>query len=245
MEISRRIITANLPGPPQTKPLRHPEAKILSVRFQNFSAAMNFLSVSFYAVFIISLSSASHDLESYLNLKKVSRGLCPKQVNSTVPKCVELVRRLEQVHDLVLSEVLDDEGSGGDEEGSEDDEPLKNPLLSTTFDILEALERSNTSSCADLGKIAKSILKALRRTTTYLEKNNQEDHYLTLFIFSVLILGLLLFFQVYTCVYGFIKERKIRKANREVERARSLYENLHAIHRRAHPVGQPQELREF
>ena len=206
---------------------------------------MNFLSVSFYAVFIISHSSASYDLESYLNLKKVSRGLCPKQVNSTVPKCVELVQRLEQVHDLVLSEALDEEESGGDEEESEDDELLKNPLLSTTFDILEALEKSNATSCADLGKIAKSILKVLRKTTTYLEKSNQENHYLTLFIFSVLILGLLLFFQVYTCVYGFLKERKIRKANREVERARSLYENLHAIHRRSRPVDQPQELREF
>ena len=112
---------------------------------------MNFLYVLLSILSAFPFSHATHTLESYQNLRAVSiKALYPRQANSTVPQCIELIQRLQKIHNLVLKNTLEQEDEVDGEEESEDGERLQGPLLTSAFDLLEVIERSNTTSCADI-----------------------------------------------------------------------------------------------
>ena len=111
---------------------------------------MNFLYVLLSILSAFPFPHATHTLESYQNLRAVSEALCPRQANSTVPQCIELIQRLQKIHNLVLKNTLEQEDEVDGEEESEDGERLQGLLFTSAFDLLEVIERSNTTSCADI-----------------------------------------------------------------------------------------------
>ena len=112
---------------------------------------MNFLYVLLSILSAFPFSHATHTLESYQNLRAVSiKALYPRLANSTVPQCIELIQRLQKIHNLVLKNTLEQEDEVDGEEESEDGERLQGLLLTSAFDLLEVIERSNTTSCADI-----------------------------------------------------------------------------------------------
>ena len=56
------------------------------------------------------------------------------------------------------------------------------------------------------------------------------DHYFAMFVFSSVIMILLLISQTYHCCLGHIKDHRVRVSNREAQRANNLYHNLQRIH---------------
>ena len=177
---------------------------------------------------VFPLSLSIHSLQSYQKLHSVSLTLCPKQTNSTNPQCITFLEKLKKIQSSLLEESLGSE----DEDGAEEESgAVTGPLLEGALTLLNALEdEGQSANCSDPGELAKLILRSLQKVSSSLSERNYDTHYLVLFTSTAIILGLLLFSQVYHCIVGHLKDRKVKRATREASRARALYSNLQQIH---------------
>ena len=178
---------------------------------------------SYASLFFITPSSPMHSLASYHKLKNVSLSLCPLQAESTTPQCLTIIEKLAEIRaNLIDSSIKGVEGE--DEEGTAEEED-------TILDVPE--DQELTPSCIP-EEMASILLTSLREVSTQLSDKGYDKHYLILLIFSAVILGLLLSSQTYHCIISHLKDRKLRRANREASRAQALYTNLQQIHRHNH-----------
>ena len=177
---------------------------------------------------VFPLSLSIHSLQSYQKLHSVSLTLCPEQTNSTNPQCITFLEKLKKIQSSLLEESLGSE----DEDGAEEESgAVTGPLLEGALTLLNALEdEGQSANCSDPGELAKLILRSLQKVSSSLSERNYDTHYLVLFTSTAIILGLLLFSQVYHCIVGHLKDRKVKRATREASRARALYSNLQQIH---------------
>ena len=190
---------------------------------------------SYASLFFITSSSPMHSLASYHKLKDVSISLCPLQNESTTPQCLTLIEKLAEIRaNLIDSSIGGVEGEG--EEVIAKEEDLNQPLFEETLAILDTPEDQELTPSCIPGEMASILLTSLREVSTKLSDKDYDKHYLILLIFSAVILGLLLSSQTYHCFISHLKDRKLRKANREASRAQALYTNLQQIHRHHHQV---------
>ena len=184
-----------------------------------------------YALFFfISSSSSLHSLASYQKLKNVSLSLCPQQANSTIPQCLVLIEKLAEIRANLIDNSI---GEVDEEVGEviEEEESLRKPLIEGTLAIINAFEDQKLDPTCNPGEVASLLFTSLKEVSDKLSNQSYDKHYLILFIFSAIILGLLLSSQIYHCIVGHMKDRKVRRANREASRAQALYSNLQQIHR--------------
>ena len=188
---------------------------------------------SYASLFFITPSSPMHSLASYHKLKDVSISLCPLQNESTTPQCLTLIEKLAEIRaNLIDSSIGGVEGEG--EEVIAKEEDLNQPLFEETLAILDAPEDQELTPSCIPGEMASILLTSLREVSTQLSDKGYDKHYIILLIFSAVILGLLLSSQTYHCIISHLKDRKLRRANREASRAQALYTNLQQIHRHNH-----------
>ena len=196
----------------------------------------SFTLCSYALFFIISNSSSQHSLASYHKLKEVSLSLCPLQENSTVPQCVTLIEKLAEIRATLIEGSIggvdDQVGEVIQEQGS-----LRKPLIEQTLAVINAFEDQQLdSTTCEPGEVASLLFSSLKEVSDQWSNQSYDKHYLILFVFCAVILGLLLASQIYHCIVGHMKDRKVRQANREAGRAQALYSNLQQIHRHTNQI---------
>ena len=182
----------------------------------------------------------------YEKLKADFPGLCPKLPDGTPnpkPSCTNLTTQLSEMTDNLLTQSVEAAARGLSD--------LSNPSRSRSSSTSESRSSSSSRSgqpppapppssnsatgeaeegkdCQD-GAFA-SLLNKLEDLKTKLQGFDFKEHYFALFIFTSVIMILLLISQTYHCCLGHIKDRRIRLSNREAQRANNLYHNLQRIH---------------
>ena len=187
-----------------------------------------------YSVFLFFILSTSSEntLSSFQKLKEISLSLCPKQENSTIPHCQVLTQKLVQMKTALIQNSISDIEEPS-EEIPEEQGDLRKPLIEQTLAIIQAFEDQSSPSNCEPGEIAKLLFQELKKVSGEGSTQSWDHHYLTLFVFCAIILGLLLASQIYHCVTGHVKDRRVKKAKQEASRAQNLYSNLQQIHRYA------------
>ena len=182
----------------------------------------------------------------YEKLKADFPGLCPNQPDGTPspkPSCTNLTTQLAEMTDNLLTQSVVAAARGLSD--------LSKPSRSRSSSTSES--RSSSSSRAgqpppapppssnsatgegEKGKdcqdgILASLLSKLEDLKAKIQGFDFRDHYFAMFVFSSVIMILLLISQTYHCCLGHIKDRRVRVSNREAQRANNLYHNLQRIH---------------
>ena len=182
--------------------------------------------------FIILSTSSQHTLSSFHKLKNISLSLCPKQENSTVPQCQVLTEKLVAMRTALIQNSIGDTDEPSEEVTTEQG-VLRKPLIEQTLAVIRAFEEQPGPSTCEPGEIATLLFQSLKKVSAEGSSQSYDRHYLILFVFCAVILGLLLASQVYHCITGHIKDKKVRRAKQEANRAQNLYSNLQQIHRYA------------
>ena len=185
-------------------------------------------------------------LALYEKLKADFPKLCPNQPDGTPspkPSCTKLTTQLSEMTDSLLTQSLtaaaaglsdlsnpsSSRGSSPSESrsssSSRSGQPPPAPPPSSNSATGEAEEGKD---CQD-GAFA-SLLSKLEDLKAKLQGFDFKDHYFAMFVFTSVIMILLLISQTYHCCLGHIKDRRIRLSNREAQRANNLYHNLQRIH---------------
>ena len=181
-----------------------------------------------------SSSSSSPELSLFKKLEESQRTVCPPQSDGSAnpkPQCTELSGQLSEMRDSLIAQSLTEAAEGISE--------LSNPSGSSSS------SSSSSSSTSDGGttegrncssNVFGPILNKLKELKTKLQSFNFKEHYFVLFIFTSVIMILLLISQTYHCCVGHLKDRRIRLAQRETQRASNLYHNMQRIHRQGTPL---------
>ena len=182
--------------------------------------------------FIILSTSSQHTLTSFHKLKEISLSLCPKQENSTVPQCQVLTEKLVAMRTALIQNSIGDTDEPSEEVTTEQG-VLRRPLIEQTLAVIRAFEEQPGPTTCEPGEIATLLFDSLKKVSAQGSTQSYDRHYLILFVFCAVILGLLLASQMYHCVTGHLKDKKVRRATQEATRAQNLYSNLQQIHRYA------------
>ena len=182
--------------------------------------------------FIILSTSSQHTLSSFHKLKNISLSLCPKQENSTVPQCQVLTEKLVAMRTALIQNSIGDTDEPSEEVTTEQG-VLRKPLIEQTLAVIRAFEEQPGPTTCEPGEIATLLFDSLKKVSAQGSTQSYDRHYLILFVFCAVILGLLLASQMYHCVTGHLKDKKVRRATQEANRAQNLYSNLQQIHRYA------------
>ena len=185
-------------------------------------------------------------LALYEKLKADFPRLCPNQPDGTPspkPSCTNLTTQLAEMTDQLLAQNVAAAARGLSD--------LSSPSRSRSSSTSESRSRSSSRSgqpppapppssnsatgegekgkdCQD-GVFA-SLLSKLEDLKAKIQGFDFRDHYFAMFVFSSVIMILLLISQTYHCCLGHIKDRRVRVSNREAQRANNLYHNLQRIH---------------
>ena len=182
--------------------------------------------------FIILSTSSQHTLSSFHKLKNISLSLCPKQENSTVPQCQVLTEKLVAMRTALIQNSIGDTDEPSEEVTTEQG-VLRKPLIEQTLAVIRAFEEQPGPTTCEPGEIATLLFDSLKKVSAQGSTQSYDRHYLILFVFCAVILGLLLASQMYHCITGHLKDKKVRRATQEANRAQNLYSNLQQIHRYA------------
>ena len=185
--------------------------------------------------FFILSTSSQHTLSSFHKLKEISLSLCPKQENSTVPQCQVLTEKLVAMRTALIQNSIGDIDEPSEEVTTEQG-VLRKPLIEQTLAVIRAFEEQPGPTTCEPGEIATLLFDSLKKVSAQGSSQSYDRHYLILFVFCAVILGLLLASQMYHCVTGHLKDKKVRRATQEANRAQNLYSNLQQIHRHANQV---------
>ena len=185
--------------------------------------------------FIILSTSSQHTLSSFHKLKNISLSLCPKQENSTVPQCQVLTEKLVAMRTALIQNSIGDTDEPSEEVTTEQG-VLRKPLIEQTLAVIRAFEEQPGPTTCEPGEIATLLFDSLKKVSAQGSTQSYDRHYLILFVFCAVILGLLLASQMYHCITGHLKDKKVRRATQEANRAQNLYSNLQQIHRHANQV---------
>ena len=185
--------------------------------------------------FIILSTSSQHTLSSFHKLKNISLSLCPEQENSTVPQCQVLTEKLVAMRTTLIQNSIGDTDEPSEEVTTEQG-VLRKPLIEQTLAVIRAFEEQPGPNTCEPGEIATLLFDSLKKVSAQGSTQSYDRHYLILFVFCAVILGLLLASQMYHCVTGHLKDKKVRRATQEANRAQNLYSNLQQIHRHANQV---------
>ena len=182
----------------------------------------------------------------YEKLKADFPGLCPNQPDGTPspkPSCTNLTTQLAEMTDNLLTQSVEAAARGLSD--------LSNPSRSRGSSTSESRSSSSSRSGqpppapppssnsatgeAEKGKDCQdgafaSLLSKLEDLKAKIQGFDFRDHYFAMFVFSSVIMILLLISQTYHCCLGHIKDRRVRVSNREAQRANNLYHNLQRIH---------------
>ena len=182
----------------------------------------------------------------YEKLKADFPGLCPNQPDGTPspkPSCTNLTAQLAEMTDHLLTQNVAAAARGLSD--------LSSPSRSRSSSTSESRSRSSSRSgqpppapppssnsatgegekgrdCQD--GIFASLLRKIEDLKAKIQGFDFRDHYFAMFVFSSVIMILLLISQTYHCCLGHIKDRRVRVSNREAQRANNLYHNLQRIH---------------
>ena len=182
----------------------------------------------------------------YEKLKADFPRLCPNQPDGTPspkPSCTNLTTQLAEMTDNLLTQSVVAAARGLSD--------LSNPSRSRSSSTSESRSSSSSRSgqpppapppssnsatgegekgkdCQD-GVFA-SLLSKLEDLKAKIQGFDFRDHYFAMFVFSSVIMILLLISQTYHCCLGHIKDHRVRVSNREAQRANNLYHNLQRIH---------------
>ena len=182
--------------------------------------------------FIILSTSSQNTLSSFQKLKEISLSLCPKQENSTVPQCQVLTEKLVAMRTALIQNSIGDTDEPSEEVTTEQG-VLRKPLIEQTLAVIRAFEEQPGPTTCEPGEIATLLFDSLKKVSAQGSTQSYDRHYLILFVFCAVILGLLLASQMYHCITGHLKDKKVRRATQEANRAQNLYSNLQQIHRYA------------
>ena len=182
--------------------------------------------------FIILSTSSQHTLSSFHKLKNISLSLCPEQENSTVPQCKVLTEKLAEMRTTLIQNSIGDTDEPSEEVTTEQG-VLRKPLIEQTLAVIRAFEEQPGPTTCEPGEIATLLFDSLKKVSAQGSTQSYDRHYLILFVFCAVILGLLLASQMYHCITGHLKDKKVRRATQEANRAQNLYSNLQQIHRYA------------
>ena len=185
--------------------------------------------------FIILSTSSQHTLSSFHKLKNISLSLCPEQENSTVPQCKVLTEKLAEMRTTLIQNSIGDTDEPSEEVTTEQG-VLRKPLIEQTLAVIRAFEEQPGPTTCEPGEIATLLFDSLKKVSAQGSTQSYDRHYLILFVFCAVILGLLLASQMYHCITGHLKDKKVRRATQEANRAQNLYSNLQQIHRHANQV---------
>ena len=185
--------------------------------------------------FIILSTSSQHTLSSFHKLKNISLSLCPEQENSTVPQCQVLTEKLVAMRTALIQNSIGDTDEPSEEVTTEQG-VLRKPLIEQTLAVIRAFEEQPGPTTCEPGEIATLLFDSLKKVSAQGSTQSYDRHYLILFVFCAVILGLLLASQMYHCITGHLKDKKVRRATQEANRAQNLYSNLQQIHRYANQV---------
>ena len=185
--------------------------------------------------FIILSTSSQNTLSSFQKLKEISLSLCPKQENSTVPQCRGLSEKLVAMRTALIQSSIGDTEEPSEEMPTEQG-VLRKPLIEQTLAVIRAFEEQPGPNTCEPGEIATLLFDSLKKVSAQGSTQSYDRHYLILFVFCAVILGLLLASQMYHCITGHLKDKKVRRATQEANRAQNLYSNLQQIHRHANQV---------
>ena len=182
----------------------------------------------------------------YEKLKADFPGLCPKLPDGTPnpkPSCTNLTTQLAEMTDQLLAQNVAAAARGLSD--------LSSPSRSRSSSTSESRSRSSSRSFqpppapppssnsatgeGEKGKdcqdgVFASLLSKLEDLKTKIQGFDFRDHYFAMFVFSSVIMILLLISQTYHCCLGHIKDHRVRVSNREAQRANNLYHNLQRIH---------------
>ena len=128
----------------------------------------------------------------------MSLSLCPRQINSTTPQCLTLIEKLAELKATLIESSLGEEDESGEVEAEK--ESLREPLLEGTLALLDAFKDEKIGVNCSPGDVDTLLLNSLREVSLKLPERSYDKHYLILFIFTAIILGLLLLSQTYHCV---------------------------------------------
>ena len=185
--------------------------------------------------FIILSTSSQHTLSSFHKLKNISLSLCPEQENSTVPQCQVLTEKLVAMRTALIQNSIGDTDEPSEEVTTEQG-VLRKPLIEQTLAVIRAFEEQPGPNTCEPGEIATLLFDSLKKVSAQGSTQSYDRHYLILFVFCAVILGLLLASQMYHCITGHLKDKKVLRATQEANRAQNLYSNLQQIHRHATQV---------
>ena len=185
--------------------------------------------------FFILSTSSQNTLSSFQKLKEISLSLCPKQENSTVPQCRVLSEKLVAMRTALIQNSIGDTDEPSEEVTTEQG-VLRKPLIEQTLAVIRAFEEQPGPTTCEPGEIATLLFDSLKKVSAQGSTQSYDRHYLILFVFCAVILGLLLASQMYHCITGHLKDKKVRRATQEANRAQNLYSNLQQIHRHANQV---------
>ena len=185
--------------------------------------------------YIILSTSSQHTLSSFQKLKEISLSLCPKQENSTVPQCQVLTQKLVAMRTALIQNSIGDTDEPSEEVATEQG-VLRKPLIEQTLAVIRAFEEQPGPTTCEPGEIATLLFDSLKKVSAQGSTQSYDRHYLILFVFCAVILGLLLASQMYHCITGHLKDKKVRRATQEANRAQNLYSNLQQIHRHANQI---------
>ena len=182
----------------------------------------------------------------YEKLKADFPGLCPKLPDGTPnpkPSCTNLTTQLAEMTDNLLTQSVAAAARGLSDLSS----PSRSRSSSTSESRSSSSSRSgqpppapppSSNSATGEGEkgrdcqdgIFASLLRKIEDLKAKIQGFDFRDHYFAMFVFSSVIMILLLISQTYHCCLGHIKDRRVRVSNREAQRANNLYHNLQRIH---------------
>ena len=182
----------------------------------------------------------------YEKLKADFPGLCPKLPDGTPnpkPSCTNLTTQLAEMTDQLLAQNVAAAARGLSDLSS----PSRSRSSSTSESRSSSSSRSgqpppapppSSNSATGEGEKGKdcqdgvfaSLLSKLEDLKAKIQGFDFRDHYFAMFVFSSVIMILLLISQTYHCCLGHIKDHRVRVSNREAQRANNLYHNLQRIH---------------
>ena len=190
------------------------------------------MAITFKIIIILSIikpSFLSHTPETYHQLFQVYSKLCPQALNSSIPGCHRFSQKLSDIRDLLLEESMP--GDDTEEDGEVNMDSLGNQIVESAINILDLTDETDDTTCVNFEKQVNSILSILSNMTKYFDdKEHSDNNYTILFSSASVLLTLLLVIQLYHCIRSCMNERKLRKDNRRIRSARTLYENLNQIH---------------
>ena len=117
---------------------------------------------------------------------------------------------LAKIKDIQSSLALQVKADGDSEEESviSDGSEAKTELIHSAISLIDTLNQDKKGGCDALPRLSGLVSDALDMIRTKLgEEEDKDINYLALFIFSTVILVLILFFQTWSCLCGYYKER--------------------------------------